>query len=186
MEVVTTESASVDNPFERNSRPTFLTVICILSFIGVGIMLISSLMNMKEAFMTPDEMIAEMYDKFEKIAEMNPQFADMLTDEMLNEFIEVQQYSKANWIVGIIGNILTLAGCIMMWRLSKKGFYIYVIAEIIPFAISAAFFGGVKAMNAMMVMMGFGENMGYTIIGVMLFFDLLFVVFYALNLKSMK
>ena len=73
-------------------------------------------------------------------------------------------------IIGIIASILCLAGAVMMWKLQKKGFYIYTVGEI-----------GAPIAMAMLVGGAFG---GMMLFG--LFIPIIMVILYALNLKHMS
>lgn len=169
---------------QENKRTGFLSTLCILTFIGTGLMLLMTLVGTPNAFKSADEMATEMMDNVSKYAETNPEVAEMMSGQ-IDELMETQKYALSNWILGLLGNILTLIGAIWMWNLKKTGFYLYCAAELIPSIISMFFFGGVKMMTATFSMMGM-ESLGTIMIGIMITLDLLFIGLYAMNLKHMK
>lgn len=147
---------------QQPERPQFLKVLCILSFIGCGLMiLIYGLGTMCLA--VNEEMIAGVWDK---IVEANPQFENVNPMEFFHEFGMICVYS-------LIANIFSLVGVIMMWRLEKIGFFIYTIAEL-----STNFF-------SMNLDMG-EESKSYGGMILSIIIDLVFIVMYFLNLKYMN
>lgn len=169
---------------QENKRPSFLSTLCILTFIGAGLMLLMTLIGTPNAFKSADEMATEMMDNMSKYAETNPAVADMMSTQV-DSMMEMQKYALPNWILGLLGNILTLVGAIWMWNLKKTGFYLYCAVELIPSMISMFFLGGTKMMTASFAMMGM-ESLGSIIVGLMIGLDLLFIGLYAMNLKHMK
>lgn len=69
-------------------------------------------------------------------------------------------------------SIFCLLGALLMWRLRIIGFYLYTAGTIISIALPIYMFGS-----------NFMSNMSS---GVQAFIGVLFVIFYAMNLKSMK
>lgn len=125
------------------TRPTLLTVLCILTWVGTGIAIVST-----GLLMVGSNMIG----------------ADGLT-----------AYLGALLLCAA----LCLIGSIMMWKMKKTGFYLYVVGEIGPIILQYVVFKEVYELlsrdsNAM-----YGMVIGLAI-------PLAFVVMYALNLKHMK
>ena len=142
-------------------RPQYLKIVCILSFVGCGLMLLTygfgtMLLGINE------EMIASVWTK---MIESNPQLEDVDPVQFLHQVGMVCVY-------GIIATIFSLVGVIMMWRLEKIGFFIYAIAEL-----STNFFG---------VDMGTAQSKswGGTVFSILL--DLIFIFMYFQNLKYMN
>jgi hypothetical protein len=75
-----------------------------------------------------------------------------------------------------IGNIISAAFCLigafLMWRLSKIGYVIYIIGTVLGIAISFYLFGN--------------NFIGVFMTAFASFFGVLFIIFYGMNLKSMK
>ncbi len=93
-----------------NQRPTFLTVLCILTFIGSGLLLLFSILGLFAA------------GALEGMAKSMPGFT-----------------SGGGILKSIILVVLaagSLYGAIMMWQLKKMGFYLYALANIILVIIS--------------------------------------------------
>lgn len=151
-------------------RPTFLTVLCILSFIAGGWALISGAMGLASS-PDPAELQAQMDQALSGMEGMedNPMagFAQKMADEASN----VAAAARPLNIAGIVLALVSLFGVWQMWNLKKMGFWIYVVA-------------GIAGLVAPFVILG-GGMMAMMTVGVGGFFTLLFIVLYALNLKHM-
>ena len=174
------EETTINTETQTIHRPGFLKTLCILTFIGAGLMILLTLMGTKEAFMSADERAMDITEQMAPLAESNPE----MVDNMVEAVMENQKYALPTWIMGIIFNLLTLLAAIMMWNLKKAGFYLYCAAELLPLIISFGFFGGIASMKKSMGF--FGESAAVIVIAGMIIFDILFIVLYALNLKHMK
>jgi len=143
-------------------RPEFLKILCILSFIGSGLMLLVYALG-SMALGLSSGTIEEIWPQ---MTASYPQFENVDGVEFFNQ---VGMYS----VYGLIANIFSLIGVIMMWRLDKIGFYLYLIAEL--------------TINFFSFNLNTGEEGSQT--GSLVFYiilDLAFITMYYLNLKHMK
>jgi hypothetical protein len=97
-----------------NQLPSMLNVLTILTMIGSGLGLIST-----------------VFLKFGcKVLEM-----DEVVSKMKDADIEILEKTCANitvlMIVGFVSSLLCLMGAFMMRKLKKQGFYIYIIGQLI-------------------------------------------------------
>ncbi len=106
------EPATIAAP-EQPKRPTQLTVLCILTFIGSGMNLFSSLI------------IAGFYDLFVEIA---TEFAEKFKIPGLEMLTEA---TPAFFLVSGVLYAGSLAGAILMMLMKKTGFHIYTISQIL-------------------------------------------------------
>ncbi len=146
-------------------RPQFLQVLCILTFVGAGLGLIYSFFQMF--------LVSSMEGLFTAI-DVNPSDGD-------NEFFDVYRWMKLAVYAGIIGNVLCLAGAIVMWNLRKVGYYIYVLGQALPLLITILTFFSVSG----------GMPGGFGMFGIigsvfMALFPVAFIVMYGLNLKYLR
>ena len=147
-------------------RPTFLTVLCILSFIGIGFSLIGGIMG---------------YFSYSTMASAGDMFGGLKGEgaeemgEAMNAMADVMgmDYGKMAMVALIqaLLNIPILIGVLMMWKQKKTGFYVYAAFEIIQ--------------PALPLIMGLGL-VGGIMATVGLIFGVVFVVLYGLNLKHMS
>lgn len=151
------------------AKPTLLLILCILSFIGSGLNIISNFIGM---------LISPIEDFLgQGIFEMVVQ---EVNNDSLNKFIEqafvyaqnamlyMFEISLANFIL----YSASLAGAILMLQLKKIGFYIYSVAQISLLFVSPIFVG-----------FNFFSNIGILFASI---FTILFIGLYAINLKKMN
>lgn len=154
-------------------RPTFLTILCILSFIGIGLAILSSILtyiSTQAITGTPGLM-----DKISGIAEQtnNPMFKKIYVSG-----VEALINAKLYVLLNILANLLCLTGVIMMWKLKKPGFYMYSFGELATPILSIILIGNVFAGTFFSAMGVAGNVIGFI-------FPVAFIVMYALNLKHM-
>lgn len=152
-----------------SARNTFLTVICILSFIGSGWGIISSI----RSYATADTVAAiagsamktaqDQMDQQQNTPDVAKKIMSSVSEGLSPDNI------RKTAIMDLISNILTLLGAVMMWNLKKTGFYLYI--------------AGIVVLIAAPLMMGklIGVFAGALtgIVGVA------FIVMYGINLKQM-
>lgn len=119
----------------EQKRPTFLTVLGILSFIGCALQLLGSLAII----------------------------------------------GSLAGILSLISAIACFIGVLMMWKLKKMGFWIYAIFELLPPVYTLIAVGSVAFKFGAY---GGGFMAYYTVLS--MFFPVLFVILYGLNLKHLK
>jgi len=122
------------------ARPTFLTVICILSFIGSGIMIILYIMALLAA-MALQVVGNAVEDGLDAYADSVGGQAAVVADATATAATVGMGMVWAYVVVGIIATILGLVGVIKMWKLQKAGFYLYVAAGVIGIIMSIVYDG---------------------------------------------
>lgn len=143
-------------------RPQFLKVLCILSFVACGLfILIYSIGAM--AMGISEETISGVWDK---VLESQPQLESVNPVDFFHEVGKLCLYN-------LLMNIASLVGVILMWRLNKIGFFIYIIAEL-----------ATNFMGLDMNVEGADKSSLSMIFSIAV--DLVFIVMYALNLKYMN
>lgn len=104
--------------------PVFLKVLCILTFVGSGMGILGALMNLvvsgvsKNILNTANEMSDGMYDRM-----------GMDIDEMI-------RWTAYSNYANLLGSVLCLAGALMMWKLKRVGFYLYIPGNLVPLIMS--------------------------------------------------
>lgn len=165
---------------EPEKRPSFLTWLCILTFIGSGWAIISCVWTYTVADKTNIVFQESVYTK--KDSGFLKDTADIRRHEKpsplegkikasLSKIVNTENMRKAA-IGGFIASILTLAGAILMWNLRRQGFYIYILGVVFGILVPFYLYGNdLIAVGAT----SFAN-----------FFGLVFIALYALNLKSMR
>lgn len=160
------------------ARPTFLTVLCILSFIGCGLGIFSGVTGyftnkaLVTAGSTVNEEISNAMDEAmesEEMTEAGREIANSL-GEALGGITDFEAMAK-NSIVSALLCVVVLAGVFLMWKLKKTGFYIYTVGQIALVAAPFLLVGGLA--GGLMATLG-------------AIFPIVFIILYALNLKHMS
>lgn len=156
----------------KKHRPTFLTVLCIITFIISGFLL---LYYLYEAI-TFDPVKAEyaMEEALIAIQEMNDQMGSSVfgnVEDYKKSITEQIENHSILSIIDIISVLLSLLGAYMMFNLKKIGFHIYTVSKLV--GISSIF---IITLTPMI-------NIGLVLIGIL---TLAFIIMYGVNLKHMK
>lgn len=160
-------------------RNTFITVLCILTFIGSGWGIVSGLFNIYTASKMGDsiEEVSEgMEDAIDDIQD-NDGLSDSQKDFFesiftgISESVTPENVRNAA-LVSILSCLLTIAGALLMWNLNKKGFYLYVAGIVLIIAGTLFVFGG----SLMGVFYALSAG----------FWGVVFIILYGVNLKHMN
>ena len=161
-----------NSKIEKPKHSQLLTVLCVLSFIMCAITIITTAINIMQD--TP-----ESHQKsIEQIRTINPAAADQMENTFL--MMENNTYLKLSPYFNLVFMLGSFLGVMMMWKLNKKGFYIYAVAEILPY-ISYLFVDGSK-----MAIPGLSPALMMVGLVFMILCDLVFVFLYSKNLKIMQ
>lgn len=174
---IPTTTVEFEAPAPRK-RPTFLTVICILSFIGCALSVIGGIYNIIQA--TPEHRAQSI----EQIRTIDPVLADRMEENMIA--LQDSPYASVAPYLSFVYALITFMGVLMMWKLNKKGFYVYLAGELLPYLFMLIFWKE----TAMMMNGGGGGGFVQTVmiasVVMMVVFDIAFFIMYAMNLKHMK
>ncbi|MBP7515911.1 MAG: hypothetical protein KA791_15295 [Flavobacteriales bacterium] len=121
-------------------RPTLLTVLCILSFVGIGIMVMFGLLGYMSMKMFASGTLQEM------VAQTGDAGAEASIEELQAKIEEsglTAGQLASQMLMAIVFSLISLVGVIMMWKLRKMGFYIYaacaVAGIVAPFLMGGKF-----------------------------------------------
>lgn len=155
-----------------NLRPTFLTVLCVLTFIASSFGIYNAVTSYTSAEMAVDvakDVMDDAQDQIEAEGEEMPGFVGKLLSGV-TEGLTVE--NMQNMAIGSgLGNILTLIGAIVMWGLNKKGYYVYLAGHAVLVLAPLFIYEG---------LVGAASGGGAAFVAV------LFGVLYGLNLKYMS
>lgn len=154
-------------------RPQFLTILCVLSFICVGLMIVFTIFGI--VMNTPERMA----ERIEQVRQISPAQAEqmeiMIAEQESSTMAKIQPY------LSILFQVISLLGVLQMFNLKRIGFYIYAAIELIPYTF-LLFTGGKMSVQ----MGGLGQGAVIAVMTIFVLFDLAFVVMYGMNLKHMK
>lgn len=116
---------TTDNVIPTPERPQALKTLCILSFIGCGLMLCLSLLSIPKILKSNEAKAREV--------EQTRQFNEGLADALEAQYMDPAYTSKAvtSLAINTVFLLVTFTGVLMMWRLKKTGFYIYAASEVL-------------------------------------------------------
>ena len=149
-------------------RSQFLTLLCVLTFIGCALSLFDATMTLVQTDAASNTPRIERNYTPEQQKQLPKQYFEdrsagdesAPTDPDRIRLLSIAQFPYA---------LLTLAGAVLMFRLRRVGFWIYVAGVVVGFVLPVAMVG-LGALNT-----SFG-----------VFFSVLFAGLYWLNLKDMR
>ena len=124
----------IDNFQGQEERPSFLKVLCILSWISTGIALISGFFNLVTGPFSEEKMLEQRVDMMKSIDELKTlemngmaelfEKIQSMTESMNAQFYYVQTVSLIVVAIGVFG-------VFKMWNRSKLGFHLYIIYSLL-------------------------------------------------------
>lgn len=157
--------------FVKPKRTTFITVLCILTFLGSAYGIFTGLLTYSKG----PEISRRQKEHMEK-QKANPNAVKMDPNERkfeegLTAMLDGKKIQQ-NAIASIIANVITFLGGFLMFRMNRIGFWIYVAGTIAGVVAPLLIFG----QNSYAGLFSFGTG----------FIGLIFIVMYAFNLRDMK
>lgn len=153
----------------RGGRPSFLTVLCILTFVGVGFSLIYGVFRFWQ--------ISMMEAVFDTVGGLG--MDDLADDEYMGSFANTYRWMKVSVILDLVGAVFCLTGAIVMWNLRKIGFPIYVVGQALPIIGTVLTYGS-------MFGGGMFADIGLIFIAIGVIFPIGFIIMYGLNYKYLR
>ncbi|GAB3507728.1 hypothetical protein GCM10027341_42720 [Spirosoma knui] len=148
-------------------RSQFLTVLCILTFLSCAVGLVDAVVSfMHTDAVSQTQYIKRTYTPEQQKTLPKQYFEDRASGDepMPGDTNEIRALSIAQFAY----SLLTLIGAVLMFRLRRMGFWIYVVGVLVGIILPITL-AGFGALNT-----SFG-----------VFFSLMFIGLYALNLKDM-
>ena len=127
---------TIDNLNEqRENRPRFLSVLCILTFIATGLSLLSGLYNLlitgkqsEELMRNSEVVMAQSVSDMENMGMTG--FAELL-EKIQRMSVEINDNFYFVAIFGLIVTVIGLFSAMKMWKGAKVGFHIYIIYNLL-------------------------------------------------------
>jgi hypothetical protein len=156
-------------------RPDFLLVLCILTFLGSGFGLLSACTNYISADVLTELGQDALNQSRQEAGKELSGGEKRLVEKVINNASALLDpvKLKQNYLFSFISNLLTMGGGILMFRLRKAGFWLYIAGTVVLVATPAIIFGVGNLLSL-------GMTMGSGIVGI------LFIVLYSLNLKHLS
>lgn len=161
-------------------RPTLLTVLCILTFIGSSWLIVSNIWAYGTAAKTAEmisvaskrEINDSTFQKDSANAKVIRKKHSLFGERMMLSVAKIMTADniRKNATGTVLSALITFFGALMMWRLKRRGFYIYIAGTLLGIIIPLYFYG----VNMASIGISFFPG----------FFGLIFIALYALNFKS--
>lgn len=140
-----TELKNMENPFEEQQnklqRPTFLLVLCILTFIGSGWGTLSNLFSVFTAGLTDSSMQMEHYSSM--LNSMDQGAGSAVLSDILNSTMASLQatfvHAREIAVVSLVLSVISLLGAILMFQLAPYRF-LFLYGGSNPDVVCAALF----------------------------------------------
>ena len=165
-----------------NTRPTLLTVLCILTFIGSTWLIVTNFWTYGTASKTAAMISAVSKREINDSAFQNDSAKAKVIRRKRSLFGEKMMSSVAKIMTAdnirknaagtILSALITLFGALLMWWQKRRGFYIYIAGTLLGIVIPLYFYG----VNMTSIGISFFPG----------FFGLIFIALYALNFKSLR
>lgn len=165
---------SIEEQQNKLQRPTFLLVLCILTFVGSGWGLLSNLFSIFTNGLLDSSMQIEQYSSM--MGELENSGSGSFMSGFLNSSMDVMRATAAHAleinIIQFVLSLLSLLGAILMFQLRRFGFYLYTTAQILSLFV-LPYFAGFSTLVILGMLWG-------------ALLSLIFIVLYAVNLKYMR
>ena len=156
-------------------RPVFLTVLCILTFIGSGLGICSSAIE----YFTADrqaaksEIVKSQIDSSVQQIDTLSRGGEIAAQMMKSvEHVYTAETMRKSALAKLLSCIFCLLGAFLIWGLKKSGFYLYILGTLIGIIVPYILLGG--------GLLAIGSSAIIALIGIA------FVIMYGVNLKHMQ
>lgn len=153
-------------------RPAFLTVLCVLTFIGSSWGIISGTFSYLTADTASELTKVSMQDTQDKL---NAAGGSKLAEKIMADAqaSTTSENLKKVGLTSIVASVLTLLGAILMFGLKKAGFWLYLLGTIISIVMPIVIYGAGNFVSMITVIIAAATG-------------IVFVILYGLNLKHLR
>jgi hypothetical protein len=180
------ENNLYDFETEPEKRPSFLTWLCILTFIGSGWAIINCIWSYTTAHeaatmfsknfqtKTDSTFLADSTAKTDTAKVRSKEKGSFFEGRIKSSFSKMlkEENIKGAAIGGFIAALLTLSGALLMWWQKRKGFYLYIAGVVFGIMVPFYLFGN--------------DFLAVGATAFANFFGLVFIALYALNFRALK
>jgi hypothetical protein len=171
------DSSTDQTPNSAPFRPRFLAILCYLSIFGsswVMMQSIASLSNPEQISIEFTKNLEQLHLQFESAFQKDPAAGEQVQKLIANAAsTNTASNMRDHSFFSMVSNLLTLLGAMLMLRLKKNGFRLYLLGTLIGIIAPLLVFGSGNLMGLAFAIYG----------GI---FGLLFVLLYFFKLKYME
>lgn len=162
---------------EVQTVPKNLKTLAILSLIWGGLMILITFWGIKKAYLPSEQDLLQQEQQLQMIQTMNP--------DGYQAYVDALDSQGTQNIISLLLQFVSVTGVILMLKLKKTGFYLYIFGELAPYLVMATMSG----MGALAGVAGaFGQTMQaviWVIFALAVIIDIVFIILYAKYLKFM-
>lgn len=164
----------LDQTYEQGppKRPVFITVLCILTFVSCGLSFISSIYGLATANKSEETVKA-----FSRLQENDS--LPVLFGDVSEGMVKIAEWTVTSHYLSLGNVLICLVGALLMWRLRKVGYFIYIFGQILPFIALVGMYSAVQNVPFLGITMLIGSI-------VTAIFAIAFIIMYGLNVKHMR
>jgi hypothetical protein len=119
---------------QEEKRPTFLLVLCILSFVSIGFGFLGNLSGLFSGPLPSDELEKIMASSLKMVTALQDS-GNTDVSNLLEKAIRTQEYINLNFyqhtIITLLSLLVGFIGVFLMFNKSKKGFHYYILYNIL-------------------------------------------------------
>lgn len=152
---------------DQNERPTFLTVLCILTWVGSGLVFIGQLFTLATSGIRKNfTALAEdgMDEAMSELAE-EPSGIGSIISSFVGQGMQALENLTEIALIKMLGTAIVILGAVLMWKLKKTGFYLFLGGKVIIIVGVFILMGGsrlavMSIMGSLIVAIAFGIMYG--------------------------
>lgn len=160
----------------KKKRPTFLIILAVLSFLSLVLSFFGSLFSFLSGPLSEEEMESQSAQLYESISLLKSQGMDGFADTMEKTMMYADYMNSEAFYIGnltsLLVSILGIVAVILMLKLRKIGFHLYVAYSLLPILLMYVI-APIELITTFAVVTS-------------LIVSALFCLLYGLNLKHMK
>ncbi|HKL02729.1 MAG TPA: hypothetical protein VJ911_03605 [Cryomorphaceae bacterium] len=161
---------------EKNKRPTFLTVLCILTFVVSGYNFFESAFGL---FVTDSfdqsqwtEISEQMSEAMNDVDSESREVIERMMNAASETIVAGMENAMVLGLVEMLAAALSVIGALLMFKLKMGGYYTYILAKLVGVIVPLAILG-VNLLTG--IIFGFAA-----------FVSIVFIILYGLNAKHLS
>ena len=119
---------------KEEKRPTLLTVLCILTFVSIGINMLTLLVQLVAGPSSEEEILAERVELSRAISQMQDAGMDGVA-QMLEQFMAMTAQIQENFYfamaISLVTYVVGFFGALKMFQGEKIGFHLYIVYNLL-------------------------------------------------------
>jgi hypothetical protein len=163
------------NP-EVTAIPSNLKTLTTLSLIMGGLMILMVSWGLKKSYFPSEKDTADQQQQIEMAGKMNP-------DGGAEKAAKAIEDQGVQGVIGLLCQVISVIGVVLMLKLKKTGFYLYVFGELISYVFIIILFG-FKGLIGLAASMGpTVEIIGWVTVCLTVIQDFIFIWLYSKHVK---